>query len=117
MKGSRKVVFKISNIAACPLMRALRERETSADERGTAAVAGFLSGCLEMGPRAKSPGVVLVGSRQLMHCNRNTRPVDGFCVHVGSRVGVCGDLIALASQLDRKKSHPPSAFGRKALAT
>lgn len=61
MKGSRKGVFKISNIAACPLMRALRERETSADERGTAAVAGFWSGCLEVGPRAKSPGVVLVG--------------------------------------------------------
>lgn len=52
-----------------------------------------------------------------MHCNRNASKVDGFYVNVGRPVGVCGDLLALVFHLDRKKCHPPSEFGRKALAT
>lgn len=59
---------------------------------------------------------MLVRSRQRMHYNRNASKVNGLYVNVGRRVGVCGDLIALVSHLDRKKSHSPSEFGKKALA-
>lgn len=68
--------------------------EPSADERGTAAGAVFLIDCLEMDPR----------SRQCMHCNRNTSKVDALYANVGRPVGVCGDLVALVSLLDRKKA-------------
>lgn len=74
-----------------------------------------------MGPSARSPGargpVVLSRSRQLMHYNRNASKVDGLYINVGRLVGVCGRSDSSDSHLDRKKSHPPSEVGKKALAT
>lgn len=60
----------MSSIAACPLMRALWERDSC--------WSSLLSDYLEMDPSAKTPGVVLVRSRQLMHYNRNASKVDGL---------------------------------------